>query len=144
MVVTGSLFVQRFIDNWSDRDKVTEELAFLAREFVPRIQNCLAVDIRRDTIVMVEPSGESRTYTLSSGNLMCDNLILSREGLKVEALEIRSAVLPNEPNSDTLMKEELARGLYQLRIVVSDLRGNRDSLLTIVRNDHEYFKNSQN
>lgn len=143
LVVTGSLFVQKFISDWSDRDKVTEELAFLNRELTPRIEESHSVEIRGDT-VNFGYVGEVRTvYMLDSGGLSRDGRVLSRAGLNVETVEIAVLDLQNPALEDTLKTEERPRGLYQLKLVVSDKRGNRDSLLTVVRNDYEYFKYSQ-
>jgi hypothetical protein len=143
LVVTGSLFVQKFIADWSDRDKVTEELAFLSREFVPKIEDCRNLETRGDTIIFHDTGYGSFVYVRNSGVLSRSDRPLSRSGLRVEAVDISVPGLPNQPFSDTLLQEALPRGLYQLKLTVSDQRGNRDSLLTTVRNNYEYFKYSQ-
>lgn len=143
LVVTGSLFVQKFISDWSDRDKVTEELAFLSSELVPRIESCREIEQQGDTLIFQYTGSALASYTRESGTLSRDGRQLSRAELNVETVEITALGLQNPPSLDTLGQEALPRGLYRLKLVVSDQRGNRDSLLTTVRNDYEYFKYSQ-
>ena len=143
LVVTGSLFVQKFISDWSARDKVTEELAFLSRELTPAIEASREVQTRGDTLLFVGRDLDSTLYTLVGGGLCRRGHRLSRTGLLVVTASIDAVDLHNWAEIDTLSQEKGPRGLYRLKLVVSDQRGNRDSLLTIVRNDYEYFKYSQ-
>ncbi len=141
LVVTGSIFVERFVHDWSDRDKLTEELIFIGQELIPKLERSQKIHVSSDSLVFT--SGDLRTTTIfvDSGILHRNSQPISRAGMRVETLTVTRLILPED--SSLVNLDNRPSGLYTLTVVLSDSRGNIDTLRTTVRNGYEYFKYSQ-
>ena len=140
LVVSGALFVKKYISDWSDRDKITEELAFATQELMPQIEDSRALDLYPDSLVCHTVTGARIRYRWYGGVLRKDDHILLRVGLKIDLLEILANPLPIDFAKDTLGSANINRGLYYLKIAISDRRGNVDTLTTVGRNRYETLK----
>lgn len=140
LVVSGTLFVKKYISDWSDRDKITEELAFATRELMPQIEDSRELDLYPYSLVCHTVTGARISYRWEGGVLRKDDHTLSRVGLKIDLLEIRTIPLPADSTIATLSSANIDRGLYNLKIAVSDRRGNVDTLTTVGRNRYETLK----
>lgn len=141
LVVGGSLFVERFVADWSNRDKITEELAFICDEIVPRIESARHIASEADTLVFKKQEGHDQKYWLEDGELIRDGRPLTRAGLHVDLLELDPYLLQNRSSQDTLSLSAGASALYRLTVAVSDNHGNRDTLVVAGKNSHETLKN---
>jgi len=142
-VGAGSLFVERYIHDWFDRNTVAEELALISSELVPRIQNAVSVSRFPDSACLVQSDGTMLTYAQSLGVLMRNGHRVTRTGLRVDTFRIAQHALPDGQAIDTLPVNNPPTGLYALTVVLSDSKGNSTSLRTVIRNDYEYYKYRQ-
>jgi len=140
LVVSGALFVKKYISDWSDRDKITEELAFISQELLPQIEDSRRLDLYTDSLVCHTSTGTRIRYRWDGGILSKDEHTISRVGLKVDLLEIRTNLLLIDSTIDTLSSVNTNRGLYSLKVAVSDRRSHVDTLTTVGRNRYEALK----
>ncbi len=140
LVVSGSLFVKKYIADWSDRDKVTEELAFVAQEILPKLESSQQIEVFDDSLLCHQTDGHTVRYNLVEGTLRRNDHSLTRVGLQVDLLDIHTIVLPNDTLIVTLQSANVRAGLYSLTVAVSDQRGNADTLTTVGRNRYESLK----
>jgi hypothetical protein len=143
LVVSGSLFVKKYIADWSDRDKLTEELAFITKEILPKLQDSRRLEVFSDSLWCHQSDGSTIKYRLDDGAFQKDGRPLTRAGLRVDLFEVRTNLLPNDFTLDTLNIQNQQTGLYSFRVAVSDRRGNTDTLTTVGRNRYESLKYSQ-
>jgi hypothetical protein len=50
LVTSGALFVRKYVTDWTNRDKITEELAFLRDELTPRLESAAYTYVSRDSV----------------------------------------------------------------------------------------------
>lgn len=141
-IVSGSLFVQNYIDRWRQKDVLGEELAFLQTELSSAIRNGRSIRVRPDSLVLTTSNQMVTIYTLSGGRLYRNNKQLTRPGVRVDCLNVNSFELPHKSQTVNLREEGTSNvsGLYRLVLCVSDRRGNADTLSFVIRNSYEYFK----
>ncbi len=142
LVVTGALFVKKYVADWSDRDKVTEELAFVRDELTPPLDAALKTQIFEDSIVFRSAEGTTTRYQATDGVLLKNGRQISRTGLTVALRPIPKNPLLEDNLIDTLEVREQV-GVYGLAVVVSDRRGNVDTLRLVGRNIYESLKYRQ-
>lgn len=140
LVVSGSLFVKKYIADWSDRDKVTEELAFVAQEILPKLESSQQIEIFDDSLLCHQTDGHTIRYLIEDGSLTKNGHPLTRTGLQIDLFDIRTIVLPNDTLIDTLQSTNIHTGLFSFTVAVSDHRGNADTLTTVGRNRYESLK----
>ncbi len=140
LVVSGSLFVKKYIADWSDRDKVTEELAFVAQEILPELESSQQIEIFDDSLLCHQTNGHTIRYSLVEGTLLRNDHALTRVGLQIDLFDIHTIVLPSDAPIDTLQSSNIYTGLYSFTVAVSDLRGNADTLTAVGRNRYESLK----
>jgi len=139
LVVSGALFVKKYVADWSDRDKITEELAFMVDEFQPRLESAQHIGAFGDSIIIEQSDGTIVRYSWPEGALTKDSRSLTRAGLTVNLVQLRTNLLPEDSLTDTL-KTTGHTGQYSLTIAVSDHRGNADTLTVFGRNMYEALK----
>ncbi len=146
LIVSGALFLRNYMNQWKRQDAISEELAFVRAEFSPTIRNSRSIQAFDDSALFTGMDGVSATYRWTDKYLMKDDRRITRAGLSLDRLAIARIGL-SEPEKDTILTGidgQCARGLYRLNMVVSNERDERDSLTAIVRNNHEYYKYSEN
>jgi hypothetical protein len=142
LVVTGALFVKKYVADWSNRDKVTEELAFVRDELTPQLEAALTYRIFEDSILFQTADGTTKRYQVTDGILQKDGRQISRTGLTVALHTIPKNHLPENGLVDTLLARSQV-GVYCLAVVVSDRHSNVDTLRLVGRNIYESLKYQQ-
>ncbi|MFZ1685715.1 MAG: prepilin-type N-terminal cleavage/methylation domain-containing protein [Candidatus Zixiibacteriota bacterium] len=143
-MVSASIFVQKFVTNWQQRDSLAEELAFVRLELAPRLSRACKIRSTGDTIQIVDRERQVTTYSWRGHRLTRDDRALLRPGFQLTSLRLAKIPL-REIGSDTIfgqVNSNKPSGLYELWVAILSPRDQRDSLRVVVRNDYEYFKNS--
>ena len=141
-IVSGSLFVQNYLNRWRQKDIVGEELTFLQTELSSAIRNARSIEVRQDSLILTTSSQIVTTYALASGVLYKNDKPLTRPGVRVDCVDLTSFELPHSKQTVNLSKDGITNvnGLYRLVLCISDRRGNADTLSAVIRNSYEYFK----
>ncbi len=142
LVVSGALFVKKYVADWSDRDKITEELAFIRDELTPHLESAAQFQSFTDSVFFRSAEGTTAKYRVTDGILTKGDRPLSRAGLKVMLLPMQPNPLPEDSIADTLTLNRHI-GLFSLAVAVSDKRGNVDTLRLVGRNRYESLKYRQ-
>ena len=142
LVVTGSLFLKRYINQWQERDRLMEELVFIEEELSRTMSKSQRINMHADSLVCLDSRSKMIVYRWHEGKLMKNGRQLSQSNLILGGIAISKMDLPLLSEDTILYRRGLIEpsGLYKLVAVVSDNQGNTDSLVTLVRNDYEYFK----
>lgn len=140
-IVSATLFLQRYLAGWEKQDILSEELAFVAGELEKSAGQASDISQFQDSLVVIT-SGRQVTYTWKDGIFMRNDRRFGRSGVSVTALALHEIGLQTAPADSILSVNGVTDpyGLYRLRIVVTSRGEKSDSLITILRNDHAYFK----
>ncbi|MEW5859461.1 MAG: hypothetical protein AB1861_19070 [Cyanobacteriota bacterium] len=142
LVVSGALFVRRYIADWSNRDKVTEELAFLKDELALKLESAVRVQIFKDSLAINLTDRNVIRYWVSNGTIFKDGRQISRVGFSVHLCPLPTILLLQDSTTDSLSAENTI-GVYNLAVAVSDSHGNADTLRLYGRNIYESLKYRQ-
>jgi prepilin-type N-terminal cleavage/methylation domain-containing protein len=139
-MVSASIFVQKFVSNWQKKDSLAEELAFVRQELAPRIAAAKQIGISQDSLMVWGSDRRLTAYAWHGGILRAGGRSLLGPAFHVDSLAVSRIVLQNNDPSSILKQvpSPLRSGLFELFVVLSSHKGQRDSLRVIVRNDHEY------
>ncbi len=142
LIVTGSMFLKNYINQWRERDRLLEELVFLESELSRSLSKSQQIDLYSDSLVCLGRRLNAVVYQWNEGKLTKNFRQLSQSSLSLDRIAISRLDLPQHSTDSILDERGLVEpsGLYKLAVVVSDSRGNTDSLVTLARNDYEYFK----
>jgi prepilin-type N-terminal cleavage/methylation domain-containing protein len=142
-MVSASVFVQKFVTNWQQRDSLAEELAFIRSELAPRLSRAQRIRSASDTIQVLDHERRVTTYCWRGHRLTRDGRDVLRPGYQLTSLRLTKIPL-RELGQDTIfgqVNSSRASGLYELWVAILSPRNQRDSMRVVVRNDYEYFKN---
>ena len=140
-VISGVLFIERYIDRWKQRDQVAEDLAFVAATLTSHIQQSRLLHDYGDSLVFEGMDGRRTLFRRTSSGLYRAGQPLIRSGLRLGRLAIAPVQFSRLPE-DTVTAAGRSgdiTGLYHLVIVVSGPYA-ADTFTAIVRNDYEYCK----
>ncbi len=140
MVVSGTLFVQRYVERWRRQNSRAEEVAFAAQLLSEHMASCTSIARYPDSIVFFDSAKERACYRWPDGQLQSDRQILLQPGYSFEHLAITPFPLPQESPDTILRAAQVTRpGLYFVRFAISD-RSAADTCALLVRNFHEYYQ----
>jgi hypothetical protein len=139
-MVSASIFVQKFVTNWQKKDSLAEELSFVKQELAPRIAAAKQVGLFPDSLRITGLDHQLSTYTWHGGSLRVGGQSLLGPDYLLDSLSVLRIPLRKNDPSPILKREILPprSGLFELFIVLSSRKGQRDSLRVTVRNDYEY------
>jgi prepilin-type N-terminal cleavage/methylation domain-containing protein len=139
-MVSASIFVQKFVSNWQKKDSLAEELAFVRQELAPRIASAKQIGMSQDSLMVLGSDRRLTVYTWHGGMLRAGGRSLLGPAFHLDSLAVSRIVLRNYDPSPILKQAPSPQrsGLFELFIVLSSHKGQRDSLRVIVRNDYEY------
>ncbi|MBK7143315.1 MAG: prepilin-type N-terminal cleavage/methylation domain-containing protein [bacterium] len=140
-IVSATIFLQRYLAGWEKQDILSEELAFLAGELEKSAVQASDIGQFQDSLV-INTSGRQITYSWKDGIFMRNGIRFGRSGVSVTALALHEFGLRTAQADSILSTNGITdpHGLYRLRIVVTSRGEKSDSLISILRNDHVYFK----
>ena len=138
-VVTGALFVERFVKNWSTRDRLDEEAVFICSEFDIRLKKATGVrQSESGAITIIESNGLEWHYQLSQDRLTRNNNPLTNNELRISRLTLMPYTLSMA--SDSTILPEGVRGLYRLRVVLHNQTDDSCAVNVVLRCPYEYYK----
>ncbi len=140
VVVSGTLFIQRYIADWKRRSTAIDELQFIRQEFVSKLRFSRDIEIYEDSLVLTSATFGKTIYTWHIGQLVKDERPLLSRNYLIEELAVNRYSLPSG-QSDSILSPKFI-GMYEVRVKVIDERENRDSIRFVVRNDYEFYKYS--
>lgn len=142
-IVSATLFLQRYLAGWEKQDILSEELAFLAGELEKSAGQAIGIRLFQDSL-RIETGGRLITYSWNDGIFQRNGDRLGRSGVSVTSLTLDEIGLRSGSADSILSTNGVTdpHGLYRLRIVVTSRGEKSDSLITILRNNHAYFKHS--
>ena len=142
VMVSASLFVQRYLNNWQKRDDLSEELASLSSELAKPITTARQIRLFDDSMKTVSAGGQATTLDWHSGQLTRNGRSLTRSGIKIDSLSVARTALPNRRDGSTLeqVNSPQVPGVYEVFVRISDARAISDSLRVVVKNEYEYYK----
>lgn len=140
-VISGVLFMQRYINVWQHEDLVAEDTAYLAATLSDYLEHCRALRNYEDSLVFEHMDGSSSVFRRTNSALYYRSRSLLRAGLRLDSLAISQFSLPMS-SEDTLLfagHPDDVTGLYYLVIAVSGPQA-ADTFVAIVRNNYVYHK----
>lgn len=145
IVITGSLFIQKYINRWTGESKLLEEASFVQATLKSNIEAARTVNLFEDSLIVISPTQEKKTFVWHSGGFETNGKSLLKKEVTIKYLEISKIKLPV---LDSLTKlptspEVFYAGLYKLRVQVSEKGKKTDTLTVVVKNQNEYLKFSQ-
>ena len=145
-VISGSLFVQEYLKSWKRKDKLFEELSFVATVLSKSIHEAREIHPYPDSLVCFSATRERTVYKWIDGHLFKNGNDLTRSGLTLDSLFVGSKGLPKSDNDSILTQGQDSRysELYEVFVVVSDDKGSlSDSLRSVVKNEYIISKYQQ-
>lgn len=145
-VISGSLFVQQYLNRWTGSSKLLDEMAFVQSEITRNVEISRLVQIFADSIICTLPSARQRRFTWPDGHFYRDGKLLSHKDFIIDSIVLSRMTLHPGDSVSILekAKDSTVAGLYNLIVVVSDSKGSSDRLESIIKNHYEYFKYLQN
>ncbi len=145
-IISGSLFVEQYLNRWTGSSKLLDELAFVQSEITRNVEISRQVQIFADSIICTLPSARQRRYTWPDGHFYRDSKLLSHKDFIIDSVVLRKMILHSGDSVSILeeAKDSSVAGLYKLTVVVSDGKGSSDRLESIIKNHYEYIKYQQN
>ncbi|MDH3892393.1 MAG: hypothetical protein OEV49_15070 [candidate division Zixibacteria bacterium] len=144
LVVTGSMFLKKYINQWQERDRLLEETLFIQEELSRSIGQSQQITIHHDSLVCLDRRLKTTVYGWENNRLVKNGRPLSQSSLSLDGVAISKMDLPPQASDTILYERGMVKpsGIYRLAVVVSDSRGNTDSLVTLIRNKYECIKYS--
>lgn len=142
VMVSASLFVQRYLSNWHKRDALAEELAALSSELTEPIIAARQIRLFSDSLRVMTADGRLTTLDWHSGQLTRNGRKLTRSGMRIDSLSVIRTALLDRRESGTLEQSNSPQvlGMFEIFVRLSDSRAITDSLRVVVRNEYEYNK----
>jgi len=136
-VISSALFVRKFTADWSSRDKLADEAAFMRSEFNRQFHHVQTVDFVGDTLIILVSHSDSTTYLLRTGALWRGARKLTRPGIAVTSFELAPIDLHN-PESSLHYGEDNV--FFQLDFSLTEGGNSQQNYQFTFRNDNVYHK----
>lgn len=139
IMVSGSLFVQRYVNEWKQLGALAEELNFVHGTVEQVITQAQHVGLAGDSLVCKMDHGVVQLISWADGQMTRQGSPLIRDGLRLENLAITPTLLPTK-GQEGILKQRGRSPWYELYLVISDEYGNTDSLRCLIKNEYNYYK----
>lgn len=143
VVVSGSLFVQRYIEQWKSGHAVWEELLFVRQELTGTIAGATCVAAYDDSLVIAGAPFDSIRYTWPNGLLRRDGRSLLTAGFAIRRLTVEDFALPDVVERNILGVTDNSGGTdgrLRITVVITSEDDTSDSLEFVVYNEYQMVK----
>lgn len=142
MLVSGSIFIQKYLAQWRQQGALTEELAFVKSELQSAFASAQHIQIDADTLTTSTTDGITTTYAWPGGSFTKNGRALLQSGVKVRSLTLEELTL-TMPDTLNILSMNMGGGLhsrYRISVAIESERGYSDSLSFLVRHTYAFFK----
>lgn len=140
IVVTSALFVDKYVDRWSSRDRLDEEAVSIHNEFRGQAAEARSISDFGDSIVIVGRDDDRWVYSIAGGQVFRNGKPILRSGLLVASLSLSPFELQSQV--DSVIIRQVKRGLYRLEASIVNSRNDTCSIDAVLRCPYEYYKYS--
>jgi Tfp pilus assembly protein FimT len=142
ILISGSLFIQKFLNQWRQQGSMTEDIVFVQQSLAESIERAKLISIWSDSLSITLTNGTATEYDWSKGLLLRNNVRLLQSHISVRELTITDNTLTAATDS-AILTTNIGAGIharFRINLVLRDERGLTDSLSFVVRNNYAYFK----
>lgn len=146
MVVTGAVFVEKYVSRWRQRSQLATEASFVRSTLEQAIQQGFQVVQAGDSLLIRHRNRQRDLFSWAGGQLKLNGRQLVRHGVVVDSLAVRRVHLSEADSAFIFVADTLGArrtGLYNVSAGLRDGRGHHYVTSFLVRNDHEYLKATQ-
>ena len=135
-MISGTLFVQRFIYQWSAKNKLAEEAAFIAGDLRQIIENARVLKIFADSIETTTALGERNTRKWDGSTYLIKGRNAIAAKIQIDSIRIR------KDNSEITQEPTLIDSYhnYKLCVALKDQKGNHILVTSLIRDASETAK----
>lgn len=137
-IISGSLFMKRYLFIWKNENRLYEELRLINSELSDKLQKANRIELFADSL-SVRVDTTMFVYNWATNQLIRNTHIITPNYLSNIELNVRKIPLLN--SADSIILDENRSGLYKIHIAIQDNYGQKDSLITIIKNNYVYYKN---
>ncbi len=140
-VVSGSLFIQKYVSNEQQASRLFEELSAISSELRTAIAKANRIQTYSDSLVCASDLNDQVTYSWHDSSFARNGHELLSTSFRLTSVTVEKLELPR-PGDSTIYSNvrRYSAGLYRVRVIVADKKGVRDSLTFTVTNEHEKTK----
>ena len=144
-VISGGLFLEKYINRWRNQARFTEELVMVRQSTESLMNNSRRVILSDTSLACTALDASSQQLSWVDGILKLQGKPLLRNGVRVDSLSVTPLALHPEGSLDILSTDDTParRGLYQIRVTLSEGNEHSWSAAFIVRNIYEVISYDQ-
>ena len=102
ILVSGTLFVQKYLDQWSRHGSLIEEIVLVQENLTENLRPARRIDVWADSLTAQATNGKITTYAWADSLLTKNGRSILRSGVRVHRLSITDFTLTEVANTTIL------------------------------------------
>jgi prepilin-type N-terminal cleavage/methylation domain-containing protein len=146
IVIQGVVFIERYCQQWSQENKLVEEVIFCRNVFEDALTPASRITLFQDSLVAITPLNDTTRVSWKESTLRKNGRQQLADGTHLFKVTITRLPLPTQDSLSILEKKPtttLPSGLYGITFVLEDSHANKKTSEFTVTNKDEYLKATQ-